>query len=67
MTNQGRVLTWGKYSSGALGQGKVSRDEEHAPKYVETLNEKFVFTIGFGGWQSSALAVDKMFTSSDST
>jgi hypothetical protein len=28
------------------------------PKIVEHLNDKFVFAIGFGGWQSSVLAID---------
>jgi SCF-associated factor 1 len=54
-------LTWGQFSSGALGHGSIAKDGKHKPKFVETLSEKFVFTIGFGGWQSSALAVDKEF------
>lgn len=59
MTNQGELFTWGSYSSGALGHGEDSSERnQHVPKLVESMKDKFVFAIGFGGWQSSALAIE---------
>ncbi|CEP16394.1 hypothetical protein [Parasitella parasitica] len=60
VTSQGKLLTWGNYSSGALGHGKNSQENHPVPKYVEALNDKFVFAIGFGGWQSSVLAITRV-------
>lgn len=53
------MFTWGNYSSGALGQGSdVTESPQPTPKMVvETLDNMFVFAIGFGGWQSSVLAI----------
>lgn len=60
LTSQGKLLTWGNYSSGALGHGNISHENHPTPKYVESLADKFVFAIGFGGWQSSVLAIDRV-------
>ena len=60
LTSQGKLLTWGNYSSGALGHGNISEGNHPIPKYVETLDDKFVFAIGFGGWQSSVLAINRV-------
>lgn len=58
VTNQGQLLTWGSYSSGALGHGNDDgQRSQPTPKIVETLSNMFVFAIGFGGWQSSVLAI----------
>ncbi|RUP44067.1 regulator of chromosome condensation 1/beta-lactamase-inhibitor protein II, partial [Jimgerdemannia flammicorona] len=55
ITADGRLLTWGSVSSGALGHPmKMTR-----PTVVGgALVGKYVFAIGFGGWHSGALAVD---------
>lgn len=53
-------MTWGKNSSGALGQGDNTEDPCPTPRIVQSLNNSFVFAIGFGGWQSSALAIDNI-------
>ncbi|KAL0082502.1 regulator of chromosome condensation 1/beta-lactamase-inhibitor protein II [Phycomyces blakesleeanus] len=58
LTTAGSLYTWGSYSSGALGHG-ARRQDIHHPKKVSALNDKFVFGIGFGGWQSSALVIPK--------
>ncbi|KAI7903732.1 regulator of chromosome condensation 1/beta-lactamase-inhibitor protein II [Cokeromyces recurvatus] len=58
ITNQGKLFTWGKYSSGALGHGGISKEDHPKPQLVESLSDKFVFAIGFGGWQSSVLAIN---------
>ncbi|KAI9480744.1 MAG: regulator of chromosome condensation 1/beta-lactamase-inhibitor protein II [Benjaminiella poitrasii] len=58
ITNQGKLFTWGNYSSGALGHGGISKENHPKPQLVESLNDKFVFAIGFGGWQSAVLAVE---------
>ncbi|KAI8647833.1 regulator of chromosome condensation 1/beta-lactamase-inhibitor protein II [Parasitella parasitica] len=60
LTSQGKLLTWGNYSSGALGHGNISQEYQPIPKCVEALNDKFVFAIGFGGWQSSVLAITRV-------
>lgn len=60
LTNQGKLLTWGKNSSGALGHGDNTEDMCPTPRIVESLNNSFVFAIGFGGWQSSVLAIANM-------
>lgn len=57
LTSEGRVLTWGNYSSGALGHGKLANNRDYAPRYVDALNDKFVFAMGFGGWQSAVLTI----------
>lgn len=58
LTNKGELLTWGNYSSGALGHGRDDfENRQPKPKIVQTLNGMFVFAIGFGGWQSSVLAI----------
>ncbi|KAI9018536.1 regulator of chromosome condensation 1/beta-lactamase-inhibitor protein II [Phycomyces nitens] len=58
LTTDGSLYTWGKYSSGALGHGP-NLDDVHCPKKVRVFDDKFVFGIGFGGWQSSALVISK--------
>ncbi|KAI9356137.1 regulator of chromosome condensation 1/beta-lactamase-inhibitor protein II [Pilaira anomala] len=59
VTNHGELFTWGNYSSGALGHGEDTREgNQPVPKLVESMKDKFVFAIGFGGWQSSALAIE---------
>lgn len=50
-------MTWGQYSSGALGHGRDDQNLQN-PKYVDALRDKYVISIGFGGWQSSALVID---------
>jgi hypothetical protein len=50
-------MTWGQYSSGALGQGRDQQNLD-TPHFVESLKEKYTIAIGFGGWQSSALVID---------
>jgi hypothetical protein len=50
-------MTWGNYSSGALGHGADKQDLD-VPQYVESLRHMYTFAIGFGGWQSSALVID---------
>ncbi|KAI8993556.1 regulator of chromosome condensation 1/beta-lactamase-inhibitor protein II [Pilobolus umbonatus] len=55
LTNQGELYTWGSYSMGALGHGN-NRRAQVLPMKVSYLQNMFVFAIGFGGWQSSALA-----------
>ncbi|KAG1451808.1 hypothetical protein G6F56_007988 [Rhizopus delemar] len=57
LTNQGKLMTWGQYSSGALGHGRDDQNLQN-PKYVDALRDKYVISIGFGGWQSSALVID---------
>ncbi|KAG2207667.1 hypothetical protein INT47_011787 [Mucor saturninus] len=57
VTNEGELLTWGNYSSGALGHGDMQQTSQPTPKIVEALSSMFVFAIGFGGWQSSVLAI----------
>lgn len=58
VTNEGQLLTWGHYSSGALGHGSDDGERsQETPKVVEALRHMFVFAIGFGGWQSSVLAI----------
>lgn len=58
VTNKGKLFTWGNYSSGALGQGDDDTESHQpTPKIVESLDNMFVFAIGFGGWQSSVLAI----------
>ncbi|CAO0803495.1 unnamed protein product [Mucor circinelloides] len=66
LTSQGKLLTWGSYSSGALGHGNISQENHPIPKYVESLADKFVFAIGFGGWQSAVLAIDRVDDENDS-
>lgn len=50
-------MTWGRYSSGALGQGADGQNSD-IPQYVNSLKNKYIVAIGFGGWQSSALVID---------
>ncbi|KAI9277471.1 regulator of chromosome condensation 1/beta-lactamase-inhibitor protein II [Sporodiniella umbellata] len=57
VTSKGQVMTWGQFSSGALGQGEEA-DRVESPQLVDTLKDKYTVSIGFGGWQSSALVVD---------
>lgn len=58
VTNGGKLLTWGNFSSGALGHGPDYKDiHKSTPTVVEALNDMYVFAIGFGGWQSSVLAI----------
>ncbi|KAI9252571.1 regulator of chromosome condensation 1/beta-lactamase-inhibitor protein II [Helicostylum pulchrum] len=57
LTNQGELLTWGAYSSGALGHGPEDEHDEPEPRLVESMKDMFTFAIGFGGWQSSVLAI----------
>ncbi|KAI8977033.1 regulator of chromosome condensation 1/beta-lactamase-inhibitor protein II [Mycotypha africana] len=58
LTNEGQVLTWGSFSSGALGLGNISHQHQSTPHIVEALKNQFAFAIGFGGWQSSVLAIE---------
>ncbi|KAG0747243.1 hypothetical protein G6F57_005993 [Rhizopus arrhizus] len=57
LTSKGKLMTWGQYSSGALGQGRDQQNLD-TPHFVESLKEKYTIAIGFGGWQSSALVID---------
>lgn len=57
LTNLGELLTWGANSSGALGHGSEDQYDEPEPKLVESMKDMFTFAIGFGGWQSSVLAI----------
>ncbi|ORE09933.1 RCC1/BLIP-II protein [Rhizopus microsporus var. microsporus] len=57
LTSKGEIMTWGNYSSGALGHGANNQDLR-APQYVESLKHMYTFAIGFGGWQSSALVIN---------
>jgi alpha-tubulin suppressor-like RCC1 family protein len=57
ITTEGKLFTWGRCDAKALGHGHEV-DALEKPKIVEHLNDKFVFAIGFGGWQSSVLAID---------
>ena len=60
LTTQGRLLTWGRYSSGALGLGYAhSSGNQTTPQLVEALNNMFVFAIGFGGVHSGCLAIPR--------
>ncbi|KAI9277305.1 regulator of chromosome condensation 1/beta-lactamase-inhibitor protein II [Phascolomyces articulosus] len=61
LTNQGRLLTWGANSNGAIGDGTMSMfaERKNIPEEITTLRNMFVFAIGFGGWQSSALAIPR--------
>ncbi|KAI8144748.1 regulator of chromosome condensation 1/beta-lactamase-inhibitor protein II [Fennellomyces sp. T-0311] len=60
LTNQGRLLTWGGYSRGALGHGEAPWSEnKEAPEAIQAFRNMFVFAIGFGGWQSGALAIPR--------
>ncbi|KAG1492446.1 hypothetical protein G6F46_006867 [Rhizopus delemar] len=43
--------------SGALGQGADGQNSD-IPQYVNSLKNKYIVAIGFGGWQSSALVID---------
>ncbi|KAG0166620.1 hypothetical protein DFQ28_003033 [Apophysomyces sp. BC1034] len=56
LTNHGSLLTWGAYSSGALGHDE-NMERVEKPKVVAGLQNMFVFGIGFGGWQSAVLAI----------
>lgn len=68
LTNEGQLLTWGNYSSGALGHGSDDGQRpQPTPKIVETLSNMFVFAIGFGGWQSSVLAIPNGDTNQETT
>ncbi|KAI9314427.1 regulator of chromosome condensation 1/beta-lactamase-inhibitor protein II [Dichotomocladium elegans] len=59
LTNGGDLLTWGSSRAGALGHGNNGiSDELGEPKKVP-FGDMFVFAIGFGGWQSSALAIPR--------
>lgn len=64
LTNRGTLLTWGAYSQGALGHGDDDRDVT-TPEVVQALENMFVFGIGFGGWQSSVLAIPREALSED--
>jgi alpha-tubulin suppressor-like RCC1 family protein len=58
LTNDGKLYTWGNFSSGALGHGTEHLEShQHTPTLVDALDNMFVFAIGFGGWQSSVLAI----------
>ncbi|KAI7847838.1 regulator of chromosome condensation 1/beta-lactamase-inhibitor protein II [Circinella umbellata] len=60
LTTQGRLLTWGRYSSGALGLGYDHNNiNQTRPQLVETLNNMFVFAIGFGSIHSGCLAIPR--------
>ncbi|KAI9275741.1 regulator of chromosome condensation 1/beta-lactamase-inhibitor protein II [Phascolomyces articulosus] len=60
LTTQGRLLTWGRFSSGALGLGYAySNINQTMPQLVETLNNMFIFAIGFGGVHSGCLAIPR--------
>ncbi|RUP49200.1 regulator of chromosome condensation 1/beta-lactamase-inhibitor protein II [Jimgerdemannia flammicorona] len=55
ITADGKLLTWGEPSAGALGHTTA----KIKPTLVKgELANKFVFSIGFGGWHSGVLAVD---------
>ncbi|KAI8359131.1 regulator of chromosome condensation 1/beta-lactamase-inhibitor protein II [Blakeslea trispora] len=59
ITSKGKLLTWGSYSGGALGHGKdLSQQQLDKPTMVESLSDRFVFAIGFGGWHSGVLAIE---------
>lgn len=57
LTKQGKLLTWGRYSSGALGHGfdynEVGQD---CPQIVEALDSMFIISAGFGGNHSGCIA-----------
>ena len=61
LTNQGDLLTWGANSNGAIGHGEsnVFVEPKTIPEAIPSLRNMFVFAIGFGGWQSSALAIPR--------
>ncbi|KAI7855413.1 regulator of chromosome condensation 1/beta-lactamase-inhibitor protein II [Circinella umbellata] len=61
LTNQGDLLTWGANSNGAIGHGEggVFVEPKTIPEKISSLRDMFVFAIGFGGWQSSALAIPR--------
>ncbi|KAI9484406.1 regulator of chromosome condensation 1/beta-lactamase-inhibitor protein II [Zychaea mexicana] len=61
LTNQGRLLTWGANSNGAVGHGEAGMfvEPKETPEAISTLRNMFVFAIGFGGWQSGALAIPR--------
>ncbi|KAL7408952.1 regulator of chromosome condensation 1/beta-lactamase-inhibitor protein II [Mrakia frigida] len=64
LTAKGKLLTWGGYSSGALGLGRtrdVSRPSEvHFGNEDETedASKKFCFAVAASGWHTGALLVD---------
>ncbi|KAI7884087.1 RCC1/BLIP-II [Lichtheimia hyalospora FSU 10163] len=58
LTNDGKLLTWGSYSAGALGHGSAQPwSNKENPEPVNYFSDRFVFAIGFGGWHSGALAI----------
>ena len=58
LTNDGKLLTWGAYSAGALGHGSAQPwSNKETPEPVNYFSDSFVFAIGFGGWHSGALAI----------
>ncbi|CAO3612467.1 unnamed protein product [Cunninghamella blakesleeana] len=63
LTNNGKLLTWGAFSAGAVGHGEVPENEKDVvldyPKEVEALSHMYAFSIGFGGWHSGVLAVPR--------
>ncbi|ORY90476.1 regulator of chromosome condensation 1/beta-lactamase-inhibitor protein II [Syncephalastrum racemosum] len=61
LTNDGKLITWGRDSKGALGRGDqfLYNDDEQAPAVVESLSDMYVFAIGFGGWHSGVLAIPR--------
>ncbi|KAI8066641.1 regulator of chromosome condensation 1/beta-lactamase-inhibitor protein II [Gongronella butleri] len=59
LTNDGRLLTWGGYSAGALGHGEQYEDGLDTPTEVDFFHDQYVFAIGFGGWHSAVLAIPK--------
>lgn len=59
LTTEGRLLTWGLYSSGALGRGYEDDQNETAPEIVEKLQDMFVFAVGFGGYHSGCAAIPR--------
>ncbi|KAI9032901.1 regulator of chromosome condensation 1/beta-lactamase-inhibitor protein II [Phycomyces nitens] len=60
LTHKGVLLTCGSYSQGALGQG-YDDDFRDQPSFapVKELEDMFVLDIGFGGMQSSCVAVPR--------
>lgn len=65
LTTEGRLLTWGLYSSGALGRGYEDDEQrETAPELVEKLQDMFVFAIGFGGFHSGCAAIPRRLLNS---
>lgn len=65
ITQDGRLYTWGDYSSGALGLGRVGKVDRPTRVKFDALSTsslsagaKFVFAVTASGWHTGALVLD---------